>query len=108
MTEQAIPENPSSRQSGSQPVHYKDRSTWIRILYMLLFAFIYGVTKFALNALVLIQIALRLLTGEINDNLRTLSSDLSQYIYDMLRFMTFNSERKPFPFAEWKRGQPHD
>ncbi|HPE61669.1 MAG TPA: DUF4389 domain-containing protein [Thiolinea sp.] len=108
MTEQAIPDNQTSRQSGSQPAHYKDRSTWIRILYMILFVVIYSVVEFALTALVLIQIALRLLTGEINENLRALSSDLSQYVYDMLRFLTFNSEKKPFPFAEWKRGQARD
>ncbi len=77
------------------------RDVWIRGLYMLLFAFIYSVADLVVVTLVVIQFLMRLLTGDTNDRLLAFARGLSRYIYQILLFLTFNTEEKPFPFAEW-------
>jgi hypothetical protein len=79
----------------------KAREVWIRGLYMLLFAFIYGVADVVVAAVVIIQFAFRLLAGETNPRLLGFGRSLSRYLYQVLLFLTFASEEKPFPFDIW-------
>lgn len=74
---------------------------WIRGFYMLLFAVIYGVAKIVFGAIVLFQFGFVLLTTQRNLPLLTFGASLSRFLYEMLLFLTFNTERKPFPFADW-------
>ncbi|MGV6818496.1 MAG: DUF4389 domain-containing protein [Thiotrichales bacterium] len=79
----------------------KDRATWKRILYMLLFAFIYSIAEIVVTAVVVLQILFRLFTGQPNDRLLAFGRQVSDYIYQILMFLTFNAEEKPFPFSNW-------
>lgn len=88
--------------------HLRERSTWMRILYMLLFAVAYSIAELILTGAVILQVILRLFTGKVNERLREFSSDMSQYVYDILRFLTFNSEVMPFPLNSWKAGARAD
>ncbi len=74
---------------------------WLRFVFMVLFAIIVSIAGYVMMALVLLQFLLSLITGEANDNLREFGGRLSQYIYQILRFLTYNSQDKPFPFADW-------
>jgi len=80
------------------------RSTWMRLLYMILFAVIFGVTEFVVAVVVVIQFGFVLLSGKPNEDLRGFGDSLSRYVYDMLRFLTFNSEELVYPFTEWSYG----
>jgi hypothetical protein len=86
----------------------KQGSKWVRILYMVLFVIAYGIAEFILTGIVIVQVILNLLTGKINERLREFSNDLSRYVYDTLRFLTFNTEDKPFPLSDWKQGKQTD
>lgn len=79
----------------------KDTSTWKRILYMMLFAMAYSVAEFVLIAVAIAQVAFKLFTGNINSNLQSLGKQTARYIYNVMLFLTFNTEEKPFPFAAW-------
>jgi len=81
---------------------------WLRFVFMVLFALILGVASYVITVLVIIQFVWALITGEANDKLREFGSCLSQYIYQMLRFLTYNSEEKPFPFADWPESEKQD
>ncbi len=81
--------------------HLKDKSTWMRLLFMALFAFAYGVAEFVVTAVVIVQILIRLLTGSVNERLLVFGRQLSHYLYQLLLYLTFNSEVKPFPFSPW-------
>ena len=81
--------------------------TWMRGLYMLLFTVIYSVTEFVLGLIVVFQFIHVLFSRDTNERLLDFSSDLSVYIYQILQFLTFNSEAKPYPFAVWPNG-PED
>lgn len=79
----------------------KDSATWKRILFMLLFAFIYSIAEIVVTAVVVLQILFRLFTGQPNDRLLAFGRQVSDYIYQILMFLTFNAEEKPFPFSNW-------
>lgn len=79
------------------------RSIWKRALLMLLFAVIYSVAEIVVVVVVVFQFFCVLITGSRNTQVLDLGRDLSAYVYDILLFETFNSERLPFPFADWPR-----
>ncbi|MGH1440488.1 MAG: DUF4389 domain-containing protein [Cellvibrionaceae bacterium] len=81
---------------------------WLRFVFMVLFALILGAASYVITVLVIIQFVWALVTGEGNDKLREFGSSVSQYIYQMLRFLTYNSEDKPFPFADWPESEKVD
>ena len=83
----------------------QSKSTWVRVLYMLLFVLAYSAAEFVLGITVVIQVVIKLVTGSLNENLKAFGKQISLYIYDVLQFLTFNSEDKPFPFDEWPTGE---
>ena len=83
-----------------------EQKTWVRGLYMLLFALFYGVAKVVLSAVIVFQFMLVLVTGNTNARLLKLGQSLSTYSYQIMLFLTFNSHYQPYPFGAWPKGQP--
>ncbi len=79
----------------------KSRTTWSRFFYMLLFAFAIWIASMVLGAVVILQFLFTLITAEPNIQLLRFGDSLSKYCYAILKFMTYNSEDHPFPFADW-------
>ena len=79
----------------------QSRSTWMRALYMLLFVIVYSIAEIVILAVMLLQLAIVLFTGGTNAQLLRLGQDLSTFVYQIFRFLTFNSEDKPYPFGDW-------
>jgi hypothetical protein len=84
----------------------KSQSTWIRGLYMLLYAVFYTIAEIVLFAVIVFQFLLKLFTGDTNERLRKLGQGLSTYIYQVLQYLNFNSEYQPYPFGAWPKGEP--
>lgn len=84
----------------------KEGKTWLRGLYMLLFLVFYSVAKVIIFAVIAFQFILTLLTGKTNDRLVKLGQSLSTYLYQILIFLTFNSNEHPYPFGAWPNGVP--
>ena len=80
--------------------------TWGRVLYMFLMAIFYGIAEVVLTAVVIFQLILVLFTGKKNERLLKLGQSLSTYIYQVVCYLTFNSNQKPYPFGAWPKGQP--
>ena len=88
--------------------HLKERKTWLRGLYMLLFAIFYAVAEIVITAIVIFQFLLALFTGKTNERLLKLGQSLSTYIYQILQFLTFNSDYHAYPFGAWPKGTPKE
>ena len=88
--------------------HLKERKTWLRGLYMLLFAIFYTVAEIVITAVVIFQFLLALFTGKSNERLLKLGQSLSTYVYQILQFLTFNSDYHPYPFGAWPKGAPKE
>ncbi len=77
-------------------------SEWLRLLFMLLFAFvIFNVLSVVFVALLVAQFVFRLATGEVNARLKRFAAQLSEYGAQILRYITYTSVTRPFPFADW-------
>lgn len=84
----------------------KSPATWWRALYMLLFVFIYHIVEVVLAAVVVFQLLVVVFTGQPNARLLRFGQDLGTFIYQIVRFLTYNSEDLPFPFGDWPEGPP--
>ncbi len=79
----------------------KKISTWKRIFFMLVFSVIVGLVRILLWAIILLQVASALITGTANKNILEFGSKLSAYLYHILLFLTYNTDKLPFPFSSW-------
>lgn len=75
--------------------------TWQRLLYVILFVIIYSVAEIVLATVTVLQFGFVLITGRRNANLLQFGASLSRFMYDVLRYFTFNSDDAPFPFQPW-------
>jgi hypothetical protein len=76
-------------------------SVWKRGLFMLLFVVIYGVAEAVVLAVAVIQFGWLVVAEERNERLQRFGASLSAFIFEVVKFWTFVSDEKPFPFAEW-------
>jgi hypothetical protein len=94
--------------SNELKAHLKERRTWLRGLYMLLFVVFYTVAEVLITAVVIFQFLLALFTGSSNERLLKLGQSLSTYVYQILQFLTFNTDYHPYPFGAWPKGAPKE
>jgi len=78
-----------------------EQHKWQRFMYMVAFAFALQMGELVLMGIVIFQFAKYLLNGEPNQRLSRFSESLASYVYAVIRFLTFASDDKPFPFAPW-------
>lgn len=74
---------------------------WLRLAFMLLFAAVLQIASIVMWVIVIVQFLFSLITGADNSNLRKFGYSLSVYIFHIFKFLTYSSEEKPFPFADW-------
>lgn len=79
-----------------------------RLFWMLLFFFVWQLAELLLLGLTLVQVALRLARGQASGELAAFGDSLSQYIAQIGRFATFNTEHKPWPVSDWPAARPAD
>jgi hypothetical protein len=98
-------ESGSDSQNNDLEKHVTAKSTWIRLFFMVLFAVLYGISRIVTGAVVVIQFFHVLLTGETNERLKTFGHSLALYSFQVVDYLTFNTETKPFPLdEEWPTG----
>lgn len=82
--------------------------TWQRLFFIALFVFIYVVASWLLALVVVLQAGWSLVTSTTSQRLCELGASLGEYLRQIAAYGTFNSEEKPFPFAEWPGPDPRD
>ena len=104
----AKPGSDEDNDSGGSKLeeNIKSRSTWVRLLFMILFAAIWSVSRLVVAAVVAIQFCIVLFTGASNSRLRTFGQSLATYSYQLVAYLTFVTEEQPFPFNDWPTGPP--
>lgn len=80
---------------------------WVRILWMILFGILFKVAEIVMWVTVLFQALMTLVSGVPNEQARRFGQSLSLYVYEIWRFLTYNSEQKPFPMGEWPMPAEH-
>ncbi len=77
-----------------------------RALYMLVFAVVFWILIWILAVTVIAQLLLTVLGGQLNPELLKFSSMISRYISQVTEFLTFLTDKPPFPFTQWPDRNP--
>lgn len=87
----------------------KAKPTWLRLVFMVIFYLIAGITSMVASAVVILGFFWVLFTGEANGQLKRFGAGLAAYIADIVRYLTYNSETKPFPFeGDWPSAEKEE
>ena len=79
----------------------KSGSTWLRVIYMVLFGVAFYVAEFVMVVVAVVQLIAKLVSGATLARLDVFGAQLAAYMRDLVAFLTFASEAKPFPLAPW-------
>ena len=94
--------------NGGLKDNLRNGETWIRFLYMILFAAALYVGWAVLCLVVLVQMLFKLFTGRVNDRLAGFGDSLGAYFHWIIAFLAYREETKPFPFSPWPGGPGAD
>ena len=85
----------------------KSGTTWLRCLFMLISCVLACVAILAGTVIVVLGFFYVLFSGEVNRQIQEVGQSVATYIYNIARYLTFNTEEKPFPLGgEWPTGRP--
>lgn len=83
----------------------KSKNTWVRLLFMIVMGIAGWIAMIATGFVVLVNFCYVLFTGNANSKLTGLGHSLAIYLSQIVDFMTFNTETRPFPIDEdWPSG----
>ncbi len=72
-----------------------------RALYTILYLIIGRFISMVLFVIAITQYIYSWLTGEPNEKILHFTEDLAQYTKQLVSYVGFNTEEKPWPFGEW-------
>jgi hypothetical protein len=78
----------------------------VRLLYAIGFAVVAWFVFWIVVLLVVFQFVVVGLKGKQNDELKSLSLNLVQYLWELLAFATFVRDEQPFPFGPFPHANP--
>jgi hypothetical protein len=78
--------------------HVKSRSTWLRLVFMIVFYVLATVASAVCTVVVVLGFLWVLFTGEKNRHLQQAGQVIAAYIYEIIRYLSFNTDDRPFPF----------
>ncbi|HKK15653.1 MAG TPA: DUF4389 domain-containing protein [Gammaproteobacteria bacterium] len=73
--------------------------TWMRGLFIVIFGVIFYFLVIIIWLLVIFQFLTKVMTGNLNQYLDNFSVGLTEYTLQILNYVTFRSNDRPFPFS---------
>ena len=73
----------------------------IRLLYTIFFLIVFEILKIIIQITVLFQYIYLLITKNYNSPIRKFSNKVSFYAYKVMRYITLNENKQPFPFNDF-------
>jgi hypothetical protein len=93
-------------ESGKIEQNLKSQTTWLRLLFMAIYGLLISLAGMVGTVIVVIGFFWVLFRGEVNSELRQIGQAIASYMYDIVRYLTFNTDDKPFPFGgAWPSGE---
>lgn len=83
----------------------KNVDVWTRGLFILIYAVIFYFLFALIWLVVIFQFIMKLITGELNQQLLDFCDSLIKYVSQILLYITFKSEERPFPFNPWPKSE---
>jgi len=82
---------------------YKD--DLIRGLYMILFLVLSRIVSICVALIAVFQLVCSLIVRKPNDNAKRFGKDLSIYLAEIVQFLSYNTDNKPWPFSLWPKAE---
>lgn len=79
----------------------QNEALWVRLLFMLGYWFLGNLAFSVAIFLGALQFVVILIRGEANDELKSFSRNLIQFVWQCLAYVTFNRDEKPFPLSRF-------
>ena len=79
----------------------KSEAFWLRLVFMLLSLLLVEVAASILVLLVIAQFLYRLFNESSHHTILEFSNSLGRFILHSYRFLSYQTESKPFPFNDW-------
>ncbi len=73
---------------------------------MILFLALWGISRVVVLAVVVLQFFWLLVGGKTNARLAVFGQSLATYTYQIVMYLTFSTEERPFPASDWPTGPP--
>ena len=86
----------------------KEESTWLRLVFISLYTILLSITQCVIGVVVVVQFLSKLFTGKVVEQGTIFGQNLSTYVYEIIRFLTFKSDEMPWPINPWPSGPPLD
>jgi len=83
----------------------KDRDTWLRFVYLVVFGFAFYLSITLTFATSIFQFLAKLFSGNSFNGLSEFGLNLATYQAQVTRYITFASDEKPFPFAQFPENE---
>jgi len=77
------------------------KEKWIRGIIMMFFIIVKHIITGLFWAIALFQFVNNLLFNESNNKLLIFSHRMNVYLFQIVNYLTYNSNVKPFPFSNW-------
>jgi len=89
-------------ETGIIEEHWRSRSTWVRLAFMLIMCVLLGLAWAVCGVVVLLQFLWVLFYGEPKKELSRTGAQIAAYSSQIIEYVTFNRDDRPFPFdREW-------
>ena len=88
---------------NENPYRWNSQAFWLRVVYMLVVAFVAHLLLMVIWLLLLLQFVITLITSEPSQTLKRFSRSIGLYLGQAFSFIGYASEDKPFPFDDWPR-----
>ena len=82
----------------------KQQDSWLRLIFIIIYAVVLWATSIVLGLVVIFQFLTVLFTRQPQKNLLEFGGSLAEFVRQIVAYLTFNSEHKPFPFGDWPKG----
>lgn len=79
------------------------KEKWLKGLFIVLFLAIGYVTGIVIVLIAILQFVFSVALNAPNKNLLDFSKKLTSYFYEIVTYVTFSSDQKPFPFSPWPK-----
>ena len=77
-----------------------NQGKWLRLLWLVLFSFIYWWAAVVLYVIGILQFLFNLLTDSPNSSLSELAALFRVWMVQIINFVTYQEKDKPYPFSE--------
>ena len=77
-----------------------NQGKWLRLLWLVLFSFIYWWAAVVLYVIGILQFLFNLITDNPNSSLSELAALFREWMVQIINFVTYQEKDKPYPFSE--------